>query len=65
MVFKYKSGKVIPGWDEGVGQLSKGQRARLTLQPEVAYGAKGVPGGPIPPNAVLIFDTELLDITQE
>ncbi len=43
-------------------QLSKGQRARLTIQPEYGYGAKGIPGGPIPPNAVLIFEVELLDV---
>jgi|UniRef100_A0A7S4LK98 FKBP-type peptidyl-prolyl cis-trans isomerase len=55
--------KVIKGWDEGLQKVSKGERARLTIQPEWGYGAKGTPGGPIPPNAVLIFDVELLDFS--
>ncbi len=52
--------QVIKGWDEGVAQLSKGQRAKLTLTPDYAYGPRGV-DGVIPPNAVLVFDVELLD----
>uniref|UniRef100_A0A672R353 peptidylprolyl isomerase n=1 Tax=Sinocyclocheilus grahami TaxID=75366 RepID=A0A672R353_SINGR len=49
--FKFKIGKqeVIRGWDEGVAQMSVGQRAKLTCTPDFAYGSKGHPGI-IPPN---------------
>ncbi|NP_001083585.1 FKBP prolyl isomerase 1B L homeolog [Xenopus laevis] len=61
--FKFKIGRqeVIKGWEEGVAQMSVGQRAKLTCSPDVAYGATGHPGV-IPPNAVLIFDVELIRI---
>lgn len=56
--FKLGMGEVIKGWDEGVAQMSKGQRAKLTCTPDYGYGASGA-GGVIPPNATLIFDVEL------
>lgn len=61
--FKFHIGKneVIKGWDEGLAQMSVGQRAKLTCTPDCAYGAPGHPGV-IPPNATLIFDVELLGI---
>uniref|UniRef100_A0A8B9JRI2 peptidylprolyl isomerase n=1 Tax=Astyanax mexicanus TaxID=7994 RepID=A0A8B9JRI2_ASTMX len=61
--FKFKIGKqeVIRGWEEGVVQMSVGQRAKLTCSPDFAYGNKGHPGI-IPPNATLIFDVELLSL---
>ncbi|XP_066143089.1 peptidyl-prolyl cis-trans isomerase Fkbp12 [Euwallacea fornicatus] len=61
--FKFHIGKgeVIKGWDEGVAQLSVGQRAKLICSPDYAYGSRGHPGI-IPPNATLIFDVELLEI---
>ncbi|KAF2905659.1 hypothetical protein ILUMI_00511 [Ignelater luminosus] len=61
--FKFRIGKgeVIKGWDEGVAQLSVGQRAKLTCSPDYAYGSRGHPGV-IPPNATLIFDVELLKV---
>lgn len=55
-------GQVIRGWDEGVPQLSLGERALLTISPDYGYGARGVGGGLIPPNSTLIFDVELLKI---
>jgi len=58
--FKIGVGQVIRAWDEGVMQMKKGERAKLTCSPDFAYGDKGV-GGVIPPNATLIFDVELID----
>eukprot|EP01012_Entosiphon_sulcatum_P018959 TRINITY_DN2377_c0_g1_i1.p2 TRINITY_DN2377_c0_g1~~TRINITY_DN2377_c0_g1_i1.p2 ORF type:complete len:116 (+),score=27.73 TRINITY_DN2377_c0_g1_i1:32-379(+) len=59
--FQFQIGKkkVIRGWDEGLLTFSKGQRAKLTIQPEWGYGAAGA-GGVVPPNAVLIFDVQLI-----
>ena len=59
--FTLGMGQVIRGWDEGVAQLSLGQRANLTCTPDFAYGPRGYPGA-IPPNATLVFDVELLRI---
>ena len=52
--------QVIAGWDDGVAKMSKGQRAKLTISPDMGYGAQGVPGC-IPPNSTLVFDVELLN----
>jgi FK506-binding protein 1 len=56
-------GHVIQGWDEGVMNMSIGQRALLKIPSQKAYGEKGA-GGAIPPNADLVFDVELLDIVR-
>uniref|UniRef100_A0A2K6GP65 peptidylprolyl isomerase n=1 Tax=Propithecus coquereli TaxID=379532 RepID=A0A2K6GP65_PROCO len=60
--FKFMLGKqeVIRGWEE-VAQMSVGQKAKLTVSPDYAYGATGHPGI-IPPHATLIFDVELLKL---
>ncbi len=58
--FKLGMGQVIPGWDQGLALLNVGTRAKLTIPPQLGYGARGA-GNVIPPNATLIFDVELLD----
>lgn len=59
-------GQVIRGWDEGMVGMSIGEKKRLVIPGEKAYGSAGVPDGRggfmIPPNATLIFDVELLGI---
>ena len=57
--FKVGIGQVIPGWDEGILLLNKGDKARFVIPSQLAYGESGA-GGVIPPNATLIFEVELL-----
>ena len=57
--FQIGAGQVIPGWDQGVALMRVGDKVKMTLPPELAYGAAGYPGA-IPPNSTLIFEVELL-----
>ncbi|GJJ77104.1 FK506-binding protein 1 [Entomortierella parvispora] len=54
-------GRVIKGWEEGVPQMSLGEKAILEITPDYGYGARGYPPV-IPENATLIFEVELLAI---
>lgn len=58
--FPIGTGKVIPGWDEGIMLLKTGEKARFVIPPHLGYGERGV--GPIPANSILIFDVELVSV---
>lgn len=57
-------GDVIPGWDQGTATMRKGAKRSLVIPPDLGYGLEGIPQAnpPIPGNATLLFDVELVDI---
>lgn len=58
----FGASQVIPGWTEALQLMPVGSKYRLTIPADLAYGETGA--GPIPPNSILIFDVELLDIVK-
>ena len=61
--FPVDCGYVIPGWDEGVQGMQVGGIRKLTVPPQLGYGERGA-GDVIPPGATLIFEIELLEISE-
>eukprot|EP00746_Dinoflagellata_sp_MGD_P146119 gnl/MRDRNA2_/MRDRNA2_78635_c0_seq1.p1 gnl/MRDRNA2_/MRDRNA2_78635_c0~~gnl/MRDRNA2_/MRDRNA2_78635_c0_seq1.p1 ORF type:complete len:140 (+),score=19.05 gnl/MRDRNA2_/MRDRNA2_78635_c0_seq1:96-515(+) len=61
LTFTHDVGQVIQGWDQALSELTLGERAKLTIPAELAYGARGA-GSSIPPNSDLIFDVEVMKI---
>ncbi|TGD83324.1 FKBP-type peptidyl-prolyl cis-trans isomerase [Hymenobacter wooponensis] len=59
--FPLGQGRVIPGWDQGIALLNKGSKAVLLIPSSLAYGPRGA-GADIPPNAILRFDVELVNV---
>jgi FKBP-type peptidyl-prolyl cis-trans isomerase FklB len=56
--------RVIPGWQEALQLMAVGDRFKLWIPPELAYGSRGA-GDSIPPNAALVFEVELLALNPE
>jgi FKBP-type peptidyl-prolyl cis-trans isomerase len=59
--FQLDAGQVIRGWDLGVTCMIEGEKRELRIAPELGYGASGKP--PVPPNATLLFEIELVKLT--
>ncbi len=59
--FRVGVGMVIPGWEEGIMSMKKGEKRMLIIPSGLAYGTEG--SGPIPANSVLLFDVELVDFS--
>lgn len=60
---KFNIGNVIPGWSEALSMMPAGSRWKLFVPSNLAYGNSRGPGGDLPPNSVLLFEVELLEVT--
>ena len=60
--FRLGDGQVIKGWDLGLVGMKVGEKRRLTVPPELAYGASGFEAAGIPPSSTLLFEVELVSI---
>jgi FKBP-type peptidyl-prolyl cis-trans isomerase len=58
--FVYGVGQVIQGWDQGLGGMQVGAKRQLIIPPSLGYGASG--SGPIPGNAILVFNVEIISV---
>lgn len=58
----FPSNRLIDGWVEALAMMKPGDRWLMYIPSDIGYGAQGTPGGPIPPNADLMFEVELLDV---
>mmetsp|Transcript_14164 Transcript_14164/g.36355 ORF Transcript_14164/g.36355 Transcript_14164/m.36355 type:complete len:133 (+) Transcript_14164:243-641(+) len=60
--FTLGKGQVIKGWDQGIEGMCVGEKRKLTIPSDLAYGSRGVPQAGIPGGATLVFETELVSI---
>ena len=63
MDFQYKVQRMVPGFEEGIGMIAKGGKAKLFIPYYAAYGAQGRPGA-IPPYSDLVFDIEMVNLEE-
>jgi FKBP-type peptidyl-prolyl cis-trans isomerase len=60
LTFEIGAGRMIGGFDEGVRGMRAGGKRKLTIPPDLGYGAQG--SGPVPPNATMVFEVTLLGV---